>query len=41
MKDLIQIFKTFGYSKDLFEPIEMVLTLVDEICKKEIEPYAQ
>jgi len=41
MKDLIQIFKTFGYSKELFEPLEMVLELVDELCKKEIEPYAQ
>ncbi|MFX0086928.1 MAG: acyl-CoA dehydrogenase family protein [Candidatus Hodarchaeota archaeon] len=41
MKDLIQIFKTFGYDKEVSEPIEMVFELVDELCKKDIEPYAQ
>jgi butyryl-CoA dehydrogenase len=41
MKDLNQIFKTFGYSKELAEPIEMVFELVDELCKNDIEPYAQ
>ncbi len=41
MKDLNQIFKTFGYSQELTEPIEMVFELVDELCKNDIEPYAQ
>ncbi len=41
MKDLNQIFKTFGYSQKLAEPIEMVFELVDELCKNDIEPYAQ
>ena len=40
MKDLFQILATFGYSAEEAEQNEMVLNLLDEICKKEIEPYA-
>jgi alkylation response protein AidB-like acyl-CoA dehydrogenase len=41
MKDLLQVLSTFGFSKDETEQNEMVLQLMDDICKKEIEPYAQ
>ena len=41
MKDLLQIFATFGYNEEETEQNEMVLDLMDEICKKEIEPHAQ
>ncbi len=36
-----QIFATFGYNEEETEQNEMVLELMDELCKKEIEPYAQ
>lgn len=41
MKDIKQIFATFGYDEEETEQNEMVLDLMDELCKKEIEPYAQ
>jgi len=41
MKDLFQILQTFGYNKEENEQNEMILNLVDEVCLKEIEPYAQ
>lgn len=40
MKDLLQILNTFGYSEEETEQNEMVLNLMDDICKKEIEPHA-
>ena len=40
MKDLYQALSTFGFSKEEMENNEMVLDLMDEICKKEIEPHA-
>ncbi|NHJ01214.1 MAG: acyl-CoA dehydrogenase [Candidatus Heimdallarchaeota archaeon] len=41
MKDLLQVFGTHGFDKDEQEQNEMILELLDEICKKDIEPYAQ
>ena len=41
MKDLLQIFATFGFNEEETEQNEMVLDLMDELCKKEIEPFAQ
>ena len=40
MKDLYQVLSTFGFTKEESEENEMILDLMDEICKKEIEPYA-
>ncbi|MHA1971399.1 MAG: acyl-CoA dehydrogenase family protein [Candidatus Hodarchaeales archaeon] len=41
MKDLLQVLQTFGFDKEETETNEMVLQLMDELCKNEIEPYAQ
>ena len=41
MKDLYQVLSTFGFSTSEQEENEMILDLMDEICKKEIESYAQ
>ncbi len=40
MKDLLKIFATFGFNEEETEQNEMVLDLMDELCKKEIEPFA-
>ncbi len=41
MKDMYQVLSTLGFTKEESEENEMILDLVDEICRKEIEPYAQ
>ncbi|MHA2175134.1 MAG: acyl-CoA dehydrogenase family protein [Candidatus Hodarchaeales archaeon] len=41
MKDLYQVLSTFGFSSSEQDENEMILSLMDEICTKEIEPYAQ
>ena len=41
MKDMYQVLSILGFTKEESEENEMILDLVDEICKKEIEPYAQ
>ncbi|MFW9904572.1 MAG: acyl-CoA dehydrogenase family protein [Candidatus Thorarchaeota archaeon] len=41
MKDLIQIFGTFGYNEEETEQNDMVLGLMDTLCKKEIEPFSK
>ncbi|MHA1214284.1 MAG: acyl-CoA dehydrogenase family protein [Candidatus Hodarchaeales archaeon] len=41
MKDLLQVLSTFGFDKEETETNEMVLQLMDELCKNDIEPYAQ
>ncbi|UCE14397.1 MAG: acyl-CoA dehydrogenase family protein [Candidatus Heimdallarchaeota archaeon] len=40
MRDLKQIFTTYGYNEEETEQNEMVLDLMDDLCKKEIEPHA-
>jgi alkylation response protein AidB-like acyl-CoA dehydrogenase len=41
MKDLYQVLSTLGFTKEESEENEMILDLVNEISRKEVEPYAQ
>lgn len=41
MKDLLNVISTLSFSKQEMEENTMILNLLDEICIKDIEPYAQ